>query len=707
MCGIVGFFGTKEAVRNVFDSLNILRNRGKDGYGISTKKKVLHSKTLGDLKNVEGGDCAVGHCLHSIVGYVPQPLVKSGKLVVNCEIYNWQELAQKHKLTVKNDSELMLALIEKVGIKKALRELDGVYAFAYWKKNEVYIARDIIGVKPVWYTTSCGFAFASEKKALEKIGYKNVLELNPRNILRYDIKKDKIFFAKRSFFSIYPENKKSLSLIHDEVESLIKAAVKKRIPEKKFGVLLSGGVDSALITKLLSKDFNQKFVCYTAAFEEVGMKEAEDLAYSKKVAQELGLKLKITKLNLKQAEKCLKFVVPLIEDNNPVKVGVALTFYVALQAAKKDKVKVIFSGSGPEEIFAGYERHKKSSNINKECLSGLRKMYEKDTYRDDVVTMNNNMELRLPFLDKKLVGYALKIPSQYKLSEGKDKLLFREVAEKLGISKEIAYRKKRATQYGSGFDKALEKLAKKNGFKSKSEYLKQFYNIGNVNLGVLFSSGKDSCYALWIMKKQNYKISCLITIKSKNPDSFMFHTPNIDLVELQAEAANIPLIKQLSEGKKEAELKDLEKALKKAKEIHKIGGVVTGALFSEYQRTRIEKVCDKVGLKVFSPLWHKDQETEMKELVKENFDAIISSVAAEGLGEEWLGKKIDTKMIQQLAKLNEKLGVNIAGEGGEFESLVLDAPLFNKKIVVDEAEKKMSSKNCGRYIIKKAHLKAH
>lgn len=225
-----------------------------------------------------------------------------------------------------------------------------------------------------------------------------------------------------------------------------------------------------------------------------------------------------------------------------------------------------------------------------------------------------------------------------------------------------------------------------------------------MRLGALFSSGKDSSYALYLMQKQGYEIKCLITIKSKNPDSFMFHTPNIEMTKLQAEAMELPLLEQTTEGKKEDEIRDLEKALEKAKEKYKIGGVVTGALFSDYQRTRIEKVCDKINLKVFSPLWHKDQEKEVRDLVKEGFKVVLSSVAAEGLDRNWLGKELGNGMIDRLVKLNKKSGLNVAGEGGEYESLVLDAPMFKKKIEITDADIIEEDKNIARLIIKKAEL---
>ena len=225
-----------------------------------------------------------------------------------------------------------------------------------------------------------------------------------------------------------------------------------------------------------------------------------------------------------------------------------------------------------------------------------------------------------------------------------------------------------------------------------------------MKIGALFSSGKDSSYALYLMQRQNHEIKCLITIKSKNPDSYMFHTPNIDMVGLQAESMGIPLVEQTTDGKKEHELKDLEKALKRAKEEYKINAVVTGALFSKYQKIRIENVCDKLGLKVFSPLWHMNQEAVMREIINEGFKFILVKIAADGLDESWLGKVITHKDIDRLVELSKKIGFNVALEGGEAESLVVDSPMFKSGIVVKEAEKVMENKHTGIYKIIKAEL---
>ena len=173
-----------------------------------------------------------------------------------------------------------------------------------------------------------------------------------------------------------------------------------------------------------------------------------------------------------------------------------------------------------------------------------------------------------------------------------------------------------------------------------------------MRLAVLFSGGKDSAFALYKASKL-HKISCLITLDSKNPDSYMFHTP-VDKVDFLAQRLSLPLIKISTLGKKETELQDLKLAIQKAKRDYKIQGLVTGAVASIYQASRIQSICHELDLYCFNPLWQKDQLELINELVKEKFKVKIVKVAADGLDESWIGKIIDKTIIQDLIDLNKK-----------------------------------------------------
>jgi len=201
---------------------------------------------------------------------------------------------------------------------------------------------------------------------------------------------------------------------------------------------------------------------------------------------------------------------------------------------------------------------------------------------------------------------------------------------------------------------------------------------------VLFSGGKDSTYAAYLAKENNYEIACLISIVSKNPDSFMFHTPSIEKTKHQADAMGIPLIIQKSKGEKEIELMDLEEVINKAKKDFKIQGVVTGAIESVYQASRVQRICDNLDLECFNPLWQKNQIEHLEDLIKNKFKVIITGVSAYPLDKSWLGKEINKRFIEEIRELHEKYKVNPAGEGGEFETFVLNCPLFKKELKVSD-----------------------
>lgn len=223
-----------------------------------------------------------------------------------------------------------------------------------------------------------------------------------------------------------------------------------------------------------------------------------------------------------------------------------------------------------------------------------------------------------------------------------------------------------------------------------------------MRLGVLFSGGKDSTLALAKAKEKN-EVVCLITLISENKESYMFHTVNVGLTTLQAEALDLPIIQRVTEGRKEEELEDLKKAMQEAKTTFNIEGIVTGAIQSEYQAGRIRKICAELDLQCLNPLWKKDQKELLEEIVEEGYKAIISGVFAYPLDRSWLGREIDREMIDRLVKLQQKYGINPAGEGGEIETTTLDAPPFKKRIEILESEIKTKG-DSGVLVIKKARL---
>ena len=223
-----------------------------------------------------------------------------------------------------------------------------------------------------------------------------------------------------------------------------------------------------------------------------------------------------------------------------------------------------------------------------------------------------------------------------------------------------------------------------------------------MKLGVLFSGGKDSTLALHKAAEKE-EVACLITLLSENPESYMFHTPNIHITALQAKAVDLPLITKITEGKKEDELKDLERAIADAVDQQGIEGVVTGAVESVYQAERVQRICNHLDLWCFNPLWKRNQRLLLEELIEKEFSVIISGIFAYPLDETWLGKQFDTELIDRLVKLEKEFSISPSGEGGEIETTVLDAPLFEKKIEILASERKAKG-NSGVFKITKASL---
>ena len=217
-----------------------------------------------------------------------------------------------------------------------------------------------------------------------------------------------------------------------------------------------------------------------------------------------------------------------------------------------------------------------------------------------------------------------------------------------------------------------------------------------MKLAALVSGGKDSVFALYTMKQEGHEITQILTMMPECTDSYMFHHPNVHLTAMQAELMDIPQIIGKTKGEKEKELKDLKKLISKVK--GKVDGIVTGALYSNYQKERIDAIAKKLGMRSEAPLWNIDLVKYWSLLLENKFAVIITAVAAEGLDESWLGRKIDEKAVKELIGISKKNKINIAGEGGEFETFVLDCPLFSKRIEIVEAHKEWRG-DSGVYVI--------
>ena len=191
----------------------------------------------------------------------------------------------------------------------------------------------------------------------------------------------------------------------------------------------------------------------------------------------------------------------------------------------------------------------------------------------------------------------------------------------------------------------------------------------------LTSGGKDSVLSIQKAIDQGMDVKYVVTARPRNRDSYMFHSANLDVVPIIAKVGGMEYVEIETHGRKEEELTDLESGLSGLD----IEGVIAGAVASAYQADRVKAITDRLGFSLFTPLWHMDTEILLRE-VADRMDAIIIVTAAEGLDESFLGAHINDELIVRLKRVAANRRINLAGEGGEYESLTLSAPFYSRPI---------------------------
>jgi len=202
-----------------------------------------------------------------------------------------------------------------------------------------------------------------------------------------------------------------------------------------------------------------------------------------------------------------------------------------------------------------------------------------------------------------------------------------------------------------------------------------------MRLASLFTGGKDSTYATRLAVEDGDEVAHLVTMHPRRGDSWMFHSVNIGLAETVADAMGIDAVTAATSGEKERELDDLKRTLADLD----VDGVVSGAIASTYQRSRVDRICDELGLEHRAPLWGRDGRRLLEEMLSAGLVIVVAAVAARGLDRRWLGRVLDNAAVEELAELNRRFGVDVCGDGGEMETLVLDAPWFRRRLEIARA----------------------
>ncbi|HUL61697.1 MAG TPA: asparagine synthetase B [Methanocella sp.] len=444
MCGIAGFVGER-ALERTREMTELILHRGPDGSSV-----------------FDGGQACLGHAHLKVTGDCPQPVLTDAfGFVFNGEVYNFRELAREFAdefADVTSDTEALTHILSggMESLVEAAPRINGDYSLALWEDGKLSLIRDPIGVKPLYYGRNAdGFGFASERKALWRAGVcpGDVRALAPGSAY--------IDGQERQVIGLPPyepalDEEDAIQALDDALA----AAVRTRA-HRDGAVTFSGGVDSALVGAMAPE----------MPLLTVGLPGSHDLKAARHAAMLMGAggRHVAYEMSEKDVEEALPGVVYAVESADPARVAIALPLYVLAQRARDDGFKVLLSGQGADELFAGYARYEaaaREGRLEEELDYDLRHLAEVNLERDDAATMAHGVELRVPFLDLQVVGVSRRTGTDLKVRpNGKDyirKYVLRKVAEKY-LPHEIAHAPKKAMQYGTGAQKAIARLARSRG----------------------------------------------------------------------------------------------------------------------------------------------------------------------------------------------------------------------------------------------------
>jgi asparagine synthase (glutamine-hydrolysing) len=483
MCSISGYLSDRELPTCIaVEMLRKTEHRGPDAHGLYIDGEIWRSRDLGDLVGLEPARVCLGHSELWIAGAeigLPQPYRSANgrlSLVLNGEIYNAQELEQlleKDRIPKEQRSDsgmLLLRLLEDIydgdllrTVQSVVKLINGMYVLAVTDGEEIVIARDPMGIKPIYYVEKerCVY-FCSEKKGLydiddtfKRIPPGMILQVNKAGVSLQQgvqIERPQIDVTDRDA---------AVTLYKNALTEAVERTLRD-LGTDKVGMIFSGGVDSVLIAKLTA-DLGGNITCYC-----VGKEDSDDVQNARRVARDLGLDLRVVHIDKALVEKLLPEIIESIEMEGLLQVEVAVPMYLAALAAAEDGIKVMFTGQGADELFAGYwwyndvVKEDGYLKLHTKMWEDIDLAYDDTLEREDKVTMAHSVELRVPYLDRNVVQCAMRISPRLKLKDSNDsirKWIHRDVAALIGVPDYIAYRVKTMAQSGSGIHNMIQEMA--------------------------------------------------------------------------------------------------------------------------------------------------------------------------------------------------------------------------------------------------------
>jgi asparagine synthase (glutamine-hydrolysing) len=468
MCGIAGVF-QQPANRIVKTMVKNISHRGPDGHGVMDILNGTLGHTRLAILDVEGGR---------------QPMnYQDTTIVFNGEIYNYRELKREHlaSLHVKthSDTEVLIHLYRKFG-PECVELLDGMFAFAIWQNGEFFLARDPIGIKPLYYGMSKDkrrFFFASEIKALVGV-VEGIKEFPAGHWYHSRIGWQKYYRLEETIHSFDGTEDEALPAI----KSMLREAVYKRLlADVPVGVSLSGGLDSSIVTTLAREESEE---LHSFA---VGVQGSADLSAARHMSRYLDTIHHEYIYSVQEMVEILPRVLYYLESFDPALVRSAIPNYFLAKLAS-EHVKVILTGEGADEIFAGYDylaKYEAPDDLQGEMLYITNALHNTNLQRADRMSMAFGLEARVPFLDVRSVSLAMGIPADWKLHRSRTPkaLLRRSFAEDLPL--EIVNRPKEKFSKGAGSSDLITQCADAE-FLSERQRLKKEWDYELQNKETLY-----------------------------------------------------------------------------------------------------------------------------------------------------------------------------------------------------------------------------
>jgi len=478
-----------------FNDIELYRDTGvifSLNWSVRRNLSLLNKKNFANRDDLDKG----GVCFIGTTGMVP--FYGEGQrfiLVFNGNIWNYSTLRSDmekvgHYFKTDDHGEVVLHRIEEsykhssslvAAVSDTLKELDGVFVFMFLDRGErtAVLARDPVGVKQLHYVNHYTFVgFSSKRKHFWNLGLKPVRLLPGELIEIKEDKKNDGYTTKNHDLNSIKPNKISIT---DEAtavkryKEVLFEAVRKRIEgNRKIGVIFSGGVDSVMIAQVV-RELGVEITCYTA-----GISGASDLMYARKAAEALGFTLRVNRLTEEIISEDLKQIIAAVESTNHLQIDAATPVYFATKLASEDGVKVLLNGQGPDELFAGYSWYphvlleRGGAHLNACLWNDLKNGYKETFEREENIAKYYGIDLRMPYVDPRVIDVAMSISEELKIKNGTVKYLHRKLAEYLGIPEFIAWRPKEAAQHGSNIHETLRDVIFKSRKEISEENLKQF-----------------------------------------------------------------------------------------------------------------------------------------------------------------------------------------------------------------------------------------